>query len=156
MVFFAHLSVKRGYKTFNLLLQNLHQFVDRLRPNTFPILDLTLNPNISPSHYIPDFYFTRGENCLQENLVKIMQALSCTINTTIEELEEYCYCKNIDPATLLSKKYHEWLDVFLKKEIDILPIHCLYNQAINIKDGYQLISAIMYGINRNKIRELRW
>lgn len=39
------------------------------------------------------------------------KALFLVINITIVELEEYRHCKNIDPATLLPKNYHEYLNV---------------------------------------------
>ena len=151
---FAHLSAKRGYKSFSLSLQDLDQFLDRPGSNTPPLSDPILTPSISPSHYIPDSHLTRSENCQQENLFKMTQALSLARNTITEELEEYCRCKNVNPATLLPKRYHEILDVFSKKEADTLSIHRAYNHAINIKDGYQTPSAVMYGMSRDEIQEL--
>ena len=47
--------------------------------------------------------------------------------------------------------YYEFLDVFSKKKADTLLIHRLYNHAINIKDGYQSLSAIMYRMSRDEI-----
>lgn len=77
------------------------------------------------------------------------------INITKEKLEEYCCCKNDDLATLLLKRYYEFLDVFSKKKADTFLIQHLYNYAINIKDGYQLLSAIIYRMSRDKIQKLR-
>lgn len=65
-----------------------------------------------------------------------MQALFLETNTTIKELEKYHYCKNVYSAILLPKRYHEFFDVFSKREADIFPIHCSYNYVINIKNGY--------------------
>ena len=45
---------------------------------------------------------------------------------------------------------------FLKKEADTIPIHCSYDHIIKIKDGYQPLSAVMYGMSQDKIQELRW
>ena len=83
------------------------------------------------------------------------QALFLATNTTSEELEEYCRCKNVNPATILPKRYHQFLYIFSKKEAHTLSIHRPYDHAINIKDGYQTPSAIMYGMTRDEIQELR-
>lgn len=62
------------------------------------------------------------------------KVFSLITNTTTAKLDKYYYWKNVDLATLLPKKYYE--NVFLKKEANTLPIHCLYNHAIKIKNSY--------------------
>lgn len=126
---FAHLSAKPGYETFSLSLRDLDRFLDRPGSNTPPVSDSILTSNVSPSRYIPDSHLTASENRQQENLFKMTQALSLATNTTTEELEEYRRRKNVDPATLLPKRYHEFLDVFSKREADTLPIHRPYDHA---------------------------
>lgn len=85
----------------------------------------------------------------------MIKAFSLTTNIIIAELEKYHYCKNIDPAILLPEKYHKYLNVFCKQKADMLPIYCLYNHAIKIKESYQPSSAVMYRMNRDKIQKLR-
>ena len=54
---------------------------------------------------------------------------------TQEDLAAYHECKNIDSATLLLKLYTAFLDVFFRKETDILSKHELYNHIIHLKKG---------------------
>lgn len=60
---FAHLLVKLGYRTFNLLLRDLNQFFDRSKSNTLFVSDSILTFNVFLSHYISDFYLTISKNC---------------------------------------------------------------------------------------------
>ncbi len=46
-----------------------------------------------------------------------------TAFTTQEDLEVYWQSKNVDSVTILSFKYFEFLDVFFKKNVDILSLH---------------------------------
>ena len=81
-------------------LSDLDGFFDRLRLDTLPVSYPILTYSISLSNYIPDFYSTGNKNRQQEYLFKMTQVLSLEINTTLEELEEYCHCKNVDLAIL--------------------------------------------------------
>lgn len=68
----------------------------------------------------------------------MIQVFFFVTNTIIEKLKKLCHSKNIDIAILLLKRYHKFLDIFSKKKVDTLPIYCLYNYAIIIKNGYQI------------------
>ena len=59
--------------------------------------------------------------------------LSATI--TPEELEAYWQSKNVDPVTLLSERYQEYLHAFLKKEADTLLKHKPQDHTIHLKEG---------------------
>lgn len=54
----------------------------------------------------------------------MIRALFLATNIITKELKEYCHHKNVDPATLLSKRYHKFLDIFSKKKEDTFSIHC--------------------------------
>ena len=41
----------------------------------------------------------------------------------------------VNPADKLSEEYHEFLDVFLKKEANQLPPHRSYNHKIPLRSG---------------------
>ena len=81
--------------------------------------------------------------------------LHLATSTTQEELELYRERKNVDPAIKLPKQYHDYLDVFSKKEADTLPEHRAYDHAINLKGDAQPPSSALYGMSRNEIQELR-
>lgn len=82
---FAHLSVKPGYETFSSSLRDLDRFLDRPGSKTSPFSDSILTSDISSSRYIPNFRLSASENCQQENLFKMTQALSLATKTTTEE-----------------------------------------------------------------------
>ena len=52
---------------------------------------------------------------------------------TQKELELYQQSKNVDPATILLSQYHDYLNIFFKKNIDILLPHQIYNYIIHLK-----------------------
>ena len=148
---FAHLLAKPGHKTFHLLLQNLDQFLNKSKYNILLVSHPILTFNIFPLHYILNSHFTKNKNCQRKNLFKMMQALFFTTNTIIKEFEKYHRCKIINPTTLLPKKYHKFLNIFLKKETNTLSIYRLYDHTMNIKDNYQLFLVIIYRISRDEI-----
>ncbi len=88
-------------------------------------------------------------------LFKMEKEIHLANSITEEELELYRQRKNIDPATKLPKQYHEYLDVFSKKEADTLPKHRAYDHAINLKEGSLPPSSRLYGMSRNEMQELR-
>ena len=71
--------------------------------------------------------------------------------TTQEELELYRERKNVDLAIKLPKQYHDYLNVFSKKEADTLPEHRAYNHAIDLKGDTQPSSSALYDMSRNEI-----
>ena len=76
-------------------------------------------------------------------------------SVTAEELNAYRERKNVDPAPLLPKQYHDFLDVFSKKESDVLPEHRPYDHAIKLKEGFPIPNQALYGMSRTEIEELR-
>ena len=80
--------------------------------------------------------------------------LHLTAITTQEELELYQQSKNVDPATILPPQYHNYLDIFSKKEADTLPLHQVYDHAIHFKEGAQLPVFTLYGISCDEALKL--
>ncbi len=75
--------------------------------------------------------------------------------TTQEDFEVYWQSKNVDSVTILSFRYFEFLNVFFKKNIDILSLHQAHDHVIHFKENAQLSVFALYNISRDKILELR-
>ena len=73
---------------------------------------------------------------------------------TQEDLAAYCERKNIDSATLLSKLYTAFLDVFFRKETDTLLKHEPYDHTIHLKEGTQASASALYSMSRDEALEL--
>ncbi len=78
-----------------------------------------------------------------------------TAFTTQEDLEVYRQSKNVDSVTILSFRYFEFLDVFFKKNVDILSLHRAHNHVIHLKEDVQFSVFALYDMSRDKILELR-
>ena len=74
---------------------------------------------------------------------------------TSQELDGYRKQKNVDPALLLPKQYHDLLHAFSKKDSDVLADHRPYDHAIKLKEGFQAPNQALYGMSRDEIQELR-
>ena len=77
--------------------------------------------------------------------------LHLATSTTQEELELYRERKNVDLVIKLLKQYHDYLNVFSKKEVDTLPEHRVYNHVINLKEESLPSSFTLYDMSRNEI-----
>ncbi len=78
-----------------------------------------------------------------------------TAFTTQEDLKVYRQSKNVDSVTILSFKYFKFLDVFFKKNVDILFLHQAHDHVIHLKEDAQLSVFALYNISRDEILELR-
>ena len=56
-----------------------------------------------------------------------------------------------DSATVLLKKYYEFLDVFSRQLTDILSSYQSYNHHICLKLRSQLIFKLLYNMSKNKL-----
>ncbi len=81
--------------------------------------------------------------------------LHLTIFTTQENLEHYRQSKNVDLVTILSFRYFEFLDVFSKKETNILSSYRFYDYVIHLKEDAQSLVSVLYDMSRNETLELR-
>ena len=71
-----------------------------------------------------------------------------------KDLEHYRQSKNVDLVTILSSKYFAFLNVFFKKNANILSSYCLYNYAIHLKKDAQPLAFALYDMSRNEALEL--
>ncbi len=74
---------------------------------------------------------------------------------TQENLEIYQQSKNVDSVTILSFRYFKFLDVFFKKNVDILSLHQAHDHVIHLKEDAQFSVFALYNMSHDKILELR-
>ena len=72
-----------------------------------------------------------------------------------EDLEVYWQSKNIDSVTILSFRYFEFLNIFFKKNVDILSLYQAHDHVIHLKEDAQSSVFALYDISRDEILELR-
>ena len=63
--------------------------------------------------------------------------------------------KSTDPATVLSKEYHEFLDIFSRQLTDTLPSHQSHDHHICLKPRSQLIFESLYDMSRDELLVLK-
>ncbi len=78
-----------------------------------------------------------------------------TAFTTQKDLEVYQQSKNFDSVIILSFRYFEFLDVFFKKNVDILSLHWAHDHVIHLKEDAQFSVFALYNMNHDEILELR-
>ncbi len=88
------------------------------------------------------------------NLYQMKKKFHLTAFTTQEDLEVYWQSKNVDSVTILSFRYFEFLDVFFKKNVDILFLHWAHDHVIHFKEDAQFSVFTLYNISRDEILEL--
>ncbi len=88
------------------------------------------------------------------NLHQMKKKFHLTAFTTQEDLEVYQQSKNVDSVIILSFRYFKFLDVFFKKNVDILSLHQAHDHVIHFKEDAQLSIFALYNMSRDKILEL--
>ncbi len=89
------------------------------------------------------------------NLHQMKKKFHLTAFTTQENLEVYQQSKNVDSITILSFRYFKFLDVFFKKNVDILSLHWAHDHVIHLKEDAQSSVFALYNMSRDEILELR-
>jgi len=89
------------------------------------------------------------------NLHQMKKKFHLTAFTIQEDLEVYQQSKNVDSVTILSFRYFEFLDVFFKKNVDILSSHRAHDHVIHLKEDAQFSVFALYDMSRDEILELR-
>ncbi len=88
------------------------------------------------------------------NLHQMKKKFHLTAFTTQENLEVYQQSKNVDSVTILSFKYFKFLNVFFKKNVDILSLHQAHDYVIHFKKDAQFSVFALYDMNHDEILEL--
>ncbi len=88
------------------------------------------------------------------NLHQMKKKFHLTAFTTQEDLEVYQQSKNVDSVIILSFRYFKFLDIFFKKNVNILSSHWVYDQVIHLKEDAQFSVFALYDMSRDEILEL--
>jgi len=92
---------------------------------------------------------------LHLNLHQLKKKFHLTAFMTQEDLKVYWQSKNVDSVTILSFRYFKFLNIFFKKNVDILSLHWAHDYVIHFKEDAQLSVFTLYNMSRDKILELR-
>jgi len=129
---------------FNIILKKIDVFL-----NLELISSFSLDSDESKLHYATLTVCSKNSSTLAQfsshsqdsmydknhrlNLHQMKKKFHLTAFTTQEDLEVYWQSKNVDSITILSFKYFKFLDVFFKKNVDILSLHQAHNMSYIIK-----------------------
>ena len=76
--------------------------------------------------------------------------------TSLRDIEKALQPKEVvDPATLLPRDYHEFLDVFSHQESDKLPPHREYDHKIKLQPGKEPPFGPLYGMSQGELHVLK-
>jgi hypothetical protein len=142
---FARLERKKDHETFILFLKEIDLFLERLR------IELEIKFELTSYHsqtnltnlkiiYRLDSRFSFSEKEIHLTLFHMNRALTLRTSVIIEELDVYRENKNVDLVSLLLRQYHEFLNVFFKKNVDSFLEHRLYDHVIKLKDDFSTLS----------------
>ncbi len=142
---------------FSLSLMEIDRFLGVPQEDPVPALNVPRSTGFqSPRpRFFPDPARCAADQAHDRALFQMKKQLHLASAVTQDELQAYRDSKNVDPATILPRRYHEFLDVFSRKDADTLPPHRPYDHAIKLKEGLQPPSTALYGMSRDEILELR-
>ena len=104
-------------------------------------------------------FSSRSQNSMYDknhhlNLHQMKKKFHLTAFTTQEDLEVYWQSKNVDSITILLFKYFKFLNVFFKKNVDILSLHQTHDHVIHFKEDAQSSIFVLYNMSSDEILEL--
>ncbi|KAG9665731.1 hypothetical protein KCU87_g10162, partial [Aureobasidium melanogenum] len=95
---------------------------------------------------------------LQRMEEELAEPMNLTPNLRLDnmqtDLEAYRKSKDVDPALILPNQYHEYLDVFSRKDAKTLPPHRSYDHAIDLVPGKEPPYGPLYSMSRDESEEL--
>ena len=59
----------------------------------------------------------------------------------------------MEARKLVLKKFHPWIKVFGKKQLERMLIRKVWDHAIEVKEGFVLQKRKVYPLSREKVRE---
>ena len=141
---------------FNLILQEIDSYLNLTSP---PFLQsLSKIPNLYQEKRFLFIYESNKIRSYEKDHHLALQQMEKELHLAViiiqEELELYWQSKNVNPATILPSQYHNYLNIFFKKEADILPLYQAYNHAIHFKEGAQPPVSALYDMSCDEALEL--
>jgi len=163
---FDHAAHVKDIEVFNVILKKIDVFLN-LESISSSSLDsdesksrhATLTVCSKNSSTLAQFLFRSQDSMYDKNhclnLHQMKKKFHLIAFTTQEDLEVYWQSKNVDSIIILSFRYFEFLDIFFKKNIDILSLHWVHDHVIHLKKDAQFSVFALYDMSRDKILELR-
>ena len=75
---------------------------------------------------------------------------------TMEDIKKALRVKEyVDPLPLLPKEYHEFADVFSRRDSDVLPPHRPYDHRVPVKEDAKLPFSRLYSMSQNELEVLK-
>ena len=162
---FDHAAYVKDIEVFSIILKKIDIFL-----NLESILSSNLDSDESKSRHVTLTVHSKNSSTLAQfsfcsqdsmydknhclNLHQMKKKFHLTAFTTQEDFEVYQQSKNVDSVTILSFKYFKFLNIFFKKNVDILSLHQAHDHVIHFKDDAQLSVFALYNMSRNEILKL--
>jgi len=142
----------KDIKVFSIILKKIDDFLnlDSVLSNESKLHDATLS--VQSSSCFENSIYAKDHS---RSLHQMKKKIHLTTFTTQEDLEIYQQSKNVDSVTILSLRYFKFLDVFFKKNVDILSLHWAHDHVIHLKEDAQFSVFALYNISRDEILELQ-
>ncbi len=131
---FDHTTHVKNIEVFSIILKKIDVFL-----NLESISSSSLNSDESKSRHTTLIICSKNSSTLAQfsshsqdsmydknhrlNLHQMKKKFHLTAFTTQEDLEVYQQSKNVDSVTILLLRYFKFLNVFFKKNVDILSLH---------------------------------
>ncbi len=163
---FDHATHVKDIEVFSVILKKIDVFLN-LKSISFSSLDsdeskshhATLTVHSKNSSTLAQFSSCSQDSMYNKNhhlnFHQMKKKFHLTVFTTQEDLEVYQQSKNVDSITILSFKYFEFLDIFFKKNVNILSLHQAHDHVIHFKEDAQFSVFALYNMSRDEILELR-
>ncbi len=131
---FDHAAHVKDIEVFNITLKKINVFLNlesissfNLNSDESKLRHTTLTVHSKNSSTLAQFS-SCSQNSMYDknyclNLHQMKKKFHLTAFTTQEDLEVYWQSKNVDSVTILSFRYFEFLNVFFKKNVNILSLH---------------------------------
>jgi hypothetical protein len=132
VISFNRLNQKKNHDIFVLSLKEIDRFLKK-KVSFSSAINLSSVIDSSSRYQSLSSQFSLVEKKIHLVLFKMNKILALRTSVISKELVEYRENKNVDSTSLLSQRYHEFLNVFSKKNFDILLDHCLYDHVIKLK-----------------------
>jgi len=86
---------------------------------------------------------------------KTMEVKKVAEEWEIWEKEEEAAKSEAEARKLVPEKFHKWIKVFGKKQLERMPIRKLWDHAIDVKEGFMLRKGKVYPLSREEREEVR-
>ncbi len=131
---FDHAAHVKDIEVFNITLKKINVFLNlesissfNLNSDESKLRHTTLTVHSKNSSTLAQFSSCSQDSMYDKNyclnLHQMKKKFHLTAFTTQEDLEVYWQSKNVDSVTILSFRYFEFLNVFFKKNVNILSLH---------------------------------